>query len=367
MAYAIFRAEKIKSWRLLKNASGHMNRTIPTPNADLSRHNPILSGSGNPDADVRRHIIDAGLDPSKLRKNGVIAVRLLVTASPEYFRPGRVQNAGEWDKDQLDAWLPRAQAFLQKEFGDNLVSSILHLDESTPHIDAIFVPLDRSPRKKGAPVRLNCGRWLDGRAKLRALQDRYAEAMKPLGLQRGQQGSRARHTEIKKYYGTLKFQAEEAKEASAITALAMRDAVTKQQAAKQERAKAEALSTGIDAYCDGRIIAATGTEAKPTFKVRKMTPDEEKHLLNKLKPAWLDVWRTVRRLSALVERKAEAARKKALESVRGILSAAQQVQSAAASLGSELTATQSAHHTVLKASLNKLGSQRQNAPTSPEK
>lgn len=320
MSYAIFRAEKIKSWGLLARSAGHMNRSRPTPNADPSRSNLVLIGSGDPDADVRQHISEAGIALDGLRKNGVLAVRILATASPEFFRPDRVHRAGEWDADRLDAWQPAAMEFLQAEFGDNLVSAIVHLDESTPHIDAIFVPLDMTPRNKGSPVRLNCARWFDGRKKLAALQDRYATALAPLGLERGVKGSRAQHKDIKRQYATLKFEAEAALETTALTTIVLQSATedrraakSEKQAATNERAHAEALSFGLEAFADGRILAASGDEKRPTFELQPMPKDEVEALRRRLEPAWHAVWRSVRRLAALIDHRAQEATKRATE------------------------------------------------------
>ena len=318
MSYAIFRAEKIKSWGLLARSAGHMNRSRPTPNADPSRTNLVLIGSGDPDADVRQHISGAGIALDGLRKNGVLAVRILATASPEFFRPDRAHRAGEWDDDRLDAWQPAAMEFLQAEFGDNLVSAIVHLDESTPHIDAIFVPIDKTPRNKGSPVRLNCARWFDGRKKLTALQDRYAAALAPLGLERGVKGSRAQHKDIKRQYATLRFEAEAALETTALTTIVLqsavddrRDAKSEKQAATDARARAEALSFGLEAFADGRILAASGDDKNPTFELKPMPKAEVEALRRRLEPAWRAVWRSVCRIAASIELRAQMAARRA--------------------------------------------------------
>ena len=70
------------------------------------------------------------------------------------------------------------------------VKAVAHRDEQTPHVVAYGVPLDKSKR-------LNCKSHLGGREKLSALQDEYAERMKPLGLQRGIRGSQAEHQRVK--------------------------------------------------------------------------------------------------------------------------------------------------------------------------
>ncbi|MCY7284793.1 MAG: DUF3991 domain-containing protein, partial [Cyanobacteria bacterium CAN_BIN43] len=67
----------------------------------------------------------------------------------------------------------------------------------TPHIHAYMVPLD----EKG---KLNCRALLGGsRYRLSELQDDFAQAMAILGLERGIKGSKAKHTEISKYYAAV--------------------------------------------------------------------------------------------------------------------------------------------------------------------
>jgi hypothetical protein len=87
--FAIHRMQKLKSFAVLRQVSEHNHRLIDTPNADPERqaNNQVLFGTTDVEADVKSKIQAAGLDPTKTRKNGVIAVELLYSASPEYFRP----------------------------------------------------------------------------------------------------------------------------------------------------------------------------------------------------------------------------------------------------------------------------------------
>ncbi|MBW4700026.1 MAG: plasmid recombination protein [Aphanocapsa lilacina HA4352-LM1] len=83
--------------------------------------------------------------------------------------------------------------WLQRVYGDRVVSAVLHLDEATPHIQAHLVPLDTNGK-------LNCRALFGGRQKLQSLQDGYAAAMAPQGLERGVRNSQARHQEVRQYY-----------------------------------------------------------------------------------------------------------------------------------------------------------------------
>lgn len=123
-----------------------------------------------------------------------------MTASPDFFR-GDVSAHREYNKQKVDDFNRSGIDYLKAEYGaDNVVSAICHLDEATPHIQAVIVPIDYEKSAKG---KLNAAKWLDGRKLLSEMQDRYFEAMKPLGLERGVKGSESNHTTIKEFYGSL--------------------------------------------------------------------------------------------------------------------------------------------------------------------
>lgn len=192
MPYAIIRVEKVKSLGSLSGLSRHHMRTAQTPNADPNAPETIrvLVGNANPFQDVKARL------PEKVRKNGVLAMEHLLTASPEYFRPNNPSAAGTYDKKRMEEWAARATKFLQERYGDNLASAVLHLDEATPHIHSLVVPKRRGDGKLDAAK-------LFGPEQLRSLQDDYAAAMKPLGLERGIEGSRAKHERVKAHYGRV--------------------------------------------------------------------------------------------------------------------------------------------------------------------
>lgn len=194
MAYGICRIQKLKAGAVGRSAQ-HTSRKRDTPNADPTKQHIRIIGQPDtpytPDLEtlVRQHIGD-----QTIRKNAVLAVEFLLTASPEYFRPDDPSRAGYYEPKQLESFQHTACEWLQNRYGDRIIRAELHLDESTPHIHAYMVPLD----EKG---KLNCRALLGGsRYRLSELQDDFALAMKPLGLERGIKGSRASHTSVRKYY-----------------------------------------------------------------------------------------------------------------------------------------------------------------------
>ena len=174
--FTILRFEKLKTRGAVSASAGHMMRSIPTPNAyaERTRHNLVLLGSHDPAADV-----DARLAGAATRKNSVLAIEVLISASPEWFSHATREAKRDWMK--------RSQAWLVDHFGaDNVVHLQLHVDEATPHLTGFIVPRDTTGR-------LNAARWLDGSKKLAAMQTGYTKSLSGLGLERGIEGSQATH------------------------------------------------------------------------------------------------------------------------------------------------------------------------------
>jgi hypothetical protein len=118
--------------------------------------------------------------------------------------------------------------WLKNTFGtENIVSAVLHLDEKTPHIHATVVPIVTGERrkaqkepsetkkkykKKPANAARLCADDVMVRNKLKEYQDTYAEVMQKYGLQRGVEGSEARHITTQQYYRDLHLKNESLKE-----------------------------------------------------------------------------------------------------------------------------------------------------------
>lgn len=67
-------------------------------------------------------------------------LRIVLSASPEYFRPSDPAAVGTWDEDRLAAWKEATMNQLRQEHGADLIFAELHLDEDTPHIHAVVAP-----------------------------------------------------------------------------------------------------------------------------------------------------------------------------------------------------------------------------------
>jgi NAD(P)H-dependent FMN reductase len=187
---AIFRMSKLKSFAAIAGAEHHNRRTRTTLNADPDRLDAnfvFLGDADRPLVELAQERIGA----QKIRKNAVLAIDVFVSASPEYFRPEAPAKAGDWQGDRVTAWLEANEIFLAQEFGvDRILRAECHLDESTPHIHAVVVPLT-------ATGKLSYRQLYGGsRTQLSALQDRAWAAVADLGLERGMKGSQATHQAV---------------------------------------------------------------------------------------------------------------------------------------------------------------------------
>lgn len=204
MAYAIMRHKKHKlTGGGLKGALMHLYREQETPNADPKVTNLWFTNDGEQTtkaALARLHAELGRVNESrgrKLRKDAVVAVEYVMTASPEWFsddpkkREGQAKDMGVEARKWLKKTYPEGQ----------IIAAQIHMDETTPHLSIFITPTHKLNDDR---LSLSAREWLGDREKLQKQQDSFAAHMKPLGLERGIKGSRANHEEVNRFYGRLK-------------------------------------------------------------------------------------------------------------------------------------------------------------------
>ena len=172
--FAILRVQKVKTMSSMAARGRHNFREQETPNADpelLSQN--LVEGAQSTD-EMLKAISD--LLPVKRRKDAVIGLEYLITASPEHFG-----NSSEiaYFKDAIE-WLEA------KHGKANVVCKTVHLDESTPHLAAFVVPI--------LGGKLNAKHFTGGAKVLAEMQTDFAEKVgKKHNLERGIERSKAVH------------------------------------------------------------------------------------------------------------------------------------------------------------------------------
>lgn len=188
MAYAIMRAKKLKTAGSVGAALQHCFRERETLNADEDRtaqNVHLVATSTDQAMGLMRDRL-----PEKRRKDAVLAVEYVMTASPEWW-----ETASE---DQQKAFFDRSMQWLESKYGkENIVTASIHNDELTPHLSAFVVPVTLDGR-------LSAKEFIGNRTLMRQDQTTFAESLADLGLERGIEGSQATHQRVKTHYGAIK-------------------------------------------------------------------------------------------------------------------------------------------------------------------
>lgn len=185
--YAILRFQKHQGYPAKKIEDHHernKERYASNPDIDLGRTNQnfhIISPEGKYYAEIQRRITEA---KCRTRKDSVRFVDTLMTASPEFFE-------GKTAKE-LRSFFIHACRFLEDRIGRrNIISAVVHMDEKTPHMHLVFVPLTSDNRLSAKDI-------IGNRRQLVAWQDDFWKHMSQRypQLERGESASETGRTHI---------------------------------------------------------------------------------------------------------------------------------------------------------------------------
>ncbi len=208
--------------------------------------------------------------PTKVRKDAVLMCSFVVGSGREFF--------GRLSPDEQQQFFIDCTRFFAERYGeDNIISAVVHMDETTPHLHLNLIPI--------ADGRL-CAKQLFDRKELQNLQTDFHSAVgKKWNLQRGKEGSQVKHLDTAEF--KAKKIVEQARgEANNIIAEANHNAERKvkiaqihadgivasaEQVAKKTKQQAQE-------YLDGIVQSIEAERSKPTPK-RKRQAEEEIALL----------------------------------------------------------------------------------------
>lgn len=191
MGFAVFHASKGSgsgggAGHHIDRTPGHEHTYPHTDPArrELNENRALENGAHQlslPEA-INQRIAEGYQGKKAIRKDAVKYLSLVLTGSHEDM----VKLASE--PARFKAWQQANYDFVVQEYGKaNMVRFTLHMDEKTPHIHAVVVPLTKDGR-------LSAKDLMGNKKSLSLQQDRYAQAMEPFELSRGVRDSKARHT-----------------------------------------------------------------------------------------------------------------------------------------------------------------------------
>ena len=221
-----------------KKADGTEHVPYNIKRRDLTRHNKEFikeareigrSAAIEKRLDAVRHQKDADGNEyeRKIRKGQICCIEIRLSASVEGM-------AEIIEQGRLMEWCRESIKWAQKEHGkENIVSAVLHMDEETPHLHVSLVPVVSGESKKQRTTKKRAAKDKEKAEKngeevpkkkrrykkkateetlrlcaddvmtqwdLKRRHTEYAIAMASFGLERGEEGSPAKHKDLAQYY-----------------------------------------------------------------------------------------------------------------------------------------------------------------------
>ena len=138
------------------------------------------------------------------KSRNVVADELLFTATHEFF-----DNMGIED---IIKWANTCMEFVYNDLGykkEQVLHSTIHLDEDTPHVHCVVVPLVKKYDKRTNTERYTISKkqYIKDKIHLSELQDKYHERLVKNGydLERGIKGSSREHLKVKELKKTTRY------------------------------------------------------------------------------------------------------------------------------------------------------------------
>ncbi len=226
--YAIFRSEPVYTLNDLAQIGSHNKRekkaynSNPNIKLELSKDNieivPLqekyVKGFKNKVKDYekehnermkterpdRRKTFNQMLNKSK----NVVADELLFTATHKFF--------DNMSKEDIRKWADTCMEFVYEDLGytkEQVLHATVHLDEETPHLHCVVIPLIKKFDKRTNTERYTISKkaYIKDKIHLSELQDKYHERLTSKGydLERGIKGSIAKHQKVRELKKTTRY------------------------------------------------------------------------------------------------------------------------------------------------------------------
>lgn len=226
--YAIFRSEPIYTLQDLAQIGSHNKRekkaynSNPNIKIELSKNNinivPLsekyIKGFYNltkeykkehdermkTEREDRKRTFNQMLNKSK----NVIADELIFTASHTFF--------DNMSNEDIKNWANTCMEFVYEDLGykkEQILHATVHLDEETPHLHCVVVPLIKKFDKRTNTERYTISKkqYIKDKNHLSELQDKYHTRLvnKGYNLERGIKGSDTKHQKVKEFKKTTRY------------------------------------------------------------------------------------------------------------------------------------------------------------------
>lgn len=213
----IFRYEKIKSERQLREAGKEVSRENAHPNIHDPKsrhknrllfqhayieHKPGETYSKGFMRGYREILKEKDIDRNKFRKDQNLGVEFIVTLSPQAFEHGEVPV----DSKQFELWVNTSLDFLKTNLGEERILTItLHLDEGSAHIHCIMLPIELKYNKyRECEIFTICARDVLDYKNFADLSNDLDQRLSFLNIKPSTNPTKRTHVPVRELYGELK-------------------------------------------------------------------------------------------------------------------------------------------------------------------
>ncbi|MCM1330816.1 MAG: plasmid recombination protein [Ruminococcus sp.] len=205
MSYAIIRNEnhKMNAVPLLERHNERLNKNYSNKDIDLSRScenyhlKQIQSATYQQEFErIKNRYQLKGNLRLQGKKQSTVMCEFVITSDKDFFERLGTDRTKQFFKD--------AYSFVTAKVGGEqyIVSAVVHMDEATPHMHVVYIPVINGKDRNGVPCkRINCSEFWKGRDSYSKLQDEYFDFITNRGydLERGVKGSTAEHLSVAEY------------------------------------------------------------------------------------------------------------------------------------------------------------------------
>ena len=165
------------------------------------------------------------------KSRNVVADELLFTATHQFF--------DNMSKEEIKEWADTCMEFVYEDLGytkEQILHATVHLDEETPHLHCVVIPLIKKVDKRTNTERYTISKkaYIKDKIHLSELQDKYHQRLTDKGydLERGIKGSNAKHQKVKELKKTTRYYEQKVKVVNTKIDEAMREFNEKQKTTK---------------------------------------------------------------------------------------------------------------------------------------
>lgn len=197
MSYAIIRNEKYTKEQMVQLAphNERMKKQYSNKNIDLSKTSqnyyfkkPIENGYLK---EYKRLVSENGLNQGQVHSNSIFACEIIATSDKAFFERIRL--------NETKRYFEECYKFIcnYNNLGEeNIISAVVHLDEETPHMHLVYIPVVKKMDKQGNIIKkISASEFWKGKGSYKVLQDKFYEYVKSKGfnLERGKENTEREH------------------------------------------------------------------------------------------------------------------------------------------------------------------------------